>query len=324
MPKRKSQDHPLAHLTDATALITPYANTRAGFVQMALEKSYKATPMVAEARDLAEQLKFVKKAVALTHHDKVRGALLIAAGVSDKAAKHFDEDAKALAIEQFVSKFLLPAGEQFREEFVYRFLLTRGDSLGGAMRNVVGLLAQRRLSAALIARLRNASRPFWFRLGGTKRWIADDEQALAHHKLDEIKCLAWSDRAMNRVLVYNQKIPLTGNNIDLCLLNGSHEAFSSKSLELPSDFLALGELKGGIDPAGADEHWKTGNSALGRIRLGFSRRRCYPLLFFVGAAIEASMAKEIWRQLHAGELHYAANLTVDAQLASLCEWLTTL
>ena len=23
----------------------------------------------------------------------------------------------------------------------------------------------------------------------------------------------------------------------------------------------LGELKGGIDPAGADEHWKTGNAA---------------------------------------------------------------
>ena len=31
----------------------------------------------------------------------------------------------------------------------------------------------------------------------------------------------------------------------------------------------FGELKGGIDPAGADEHWKTGNSALVRIRKAF-------------------------------------------------------
>ncbi len=26
--------------------------------------------------------------------------------------------------------------------------------------------------------------------------------------------------------------------------------------------LMLGELKGGIDPAGADEHWKTANTVL--------------------------------------------------------------
>ena len=45
-------------------------------------------------------------------------------------------------------------------------------------------------------------------------------------------------------------------------------------------FVALGELKGGLDPAGADEHWKTANSALGRIRKGFAKKENKPFTFF--------------------------------------------
>jgi len=32
----------------------------------------------------------------------------------------------------------------------------------------------------------------------------------------------------------------------------------------------MGELKGGIDPAGADEHWKTANKALDKMRKPFT------------------------------------------------------
>lgn len=42
----------------------------------------------------------------------------------------------------FVANFLQPAGANFVEEFVFRFLLTRGDTLGGSMRNVGGLKGQ--------------------------------------------------------------------------------------------------------------------------------------------------------------------------------------
>jgi hypothetical protein len=34
--------------------------------------------------------------------------------------------------------------------------------------------------------------------------------------------------------------------------------------------IALGELKGGIDPGGADEHWKTAQAAFNRIRQAFT------------------------------------------------------
>ena len=86
----------------------------------------------------------------------------------------------------------------------------------------------------------------------------------------------------------------------------------------------MGELKGGIDPSGADEHWKTANSALERIRNSFVKQNLNPLTFFVGAAIEKAMAAEIYKQLIDGTLSNAANLTVEDQVISVCRWLLSL
>ena len=74
----------------------------------------------------------------------------------------------------------------------------------------------------------------------------------------------------------------------------------------------------------SDEHWKTANSALQRIERAFREDSHLPLLFYVGAAIERDMAKEIWQQLETGMLTNAANLTDENQLASLCLWLCQL
>jgi hypothetical protein len=81
---------------------------------------------------------------------------------------------------------------------------------------------------------------------------------------------------------------------------------------------------GGIDPAGADEHWKTARTALERIRTAFSKAGLAPQTFFVGAAIENKMAGEIWEQLTSGMLGNAANLNEENQIASISRWLCTL
>ena len=80
-----------------------------------------------------------------------------------------------------------------------------------------------------------------------------------------------------------------------------------------------------IDPAGADEHWKTGNSALNRIRSSFADAG-YPDMktSFIGAAIERSMAEEIYGQLEDGTLTNASNLTNNNQLVAYCNWLIEL
>lgn len=128
-------------------------------------------------------------------------------------------------------------------------------------------------------------------------------------------------------MIFNIKVPIVKNNVDLSLLNCAENEINSGAklaFYYPEKFIALGELKGGIDPAGADEHWKTANSALDRIRKAFATKKLKPYTFFVGAAIEKSMAKEIFTQLRKGTLTCAGNLTVDKHLVEICGWLIDL
>jgi len=104
----------------------------------------------------------------------------------------------------------------------------------------------------------------------------------------------------------------------------AHKTSTKQVLNELGRYLACGELKGGIDPAGADEHWKTANSALHRIRMHFDEHETKPKLFFCGAAIADAMAHEIFEQLGDGRLAYAANLTVPEQVDDLATWLITL
>jgi hypothetical protein len=130
-------------------------------------------------------------------------------------------------------------------------------------------------------------------------------------------------------LIYNLTVPQVRSNVDLCLFaceprvltdrESAKAAFNSAQL-----YLALGELKGGIDPAGADEHWKTARTALNRIQQSFARAGVTPHTFFIGAAIEKRMAEEIWQQLQEGELANAANLTNENQVVSVSRWLCSL
>lgn len=125
----------------------------------------------------------------------------------------------------------------------------------------------------------------------------------------------------------NTTIPVVQKNVDLSILNGTpdNELTGKKSIIHNIDaYIALGELKGGLDPAGADEHWKTANSALERIRKSFNAQKRKPHTYFIGAAIENSMASELFKQLKSGKLNNAANLTNDGQLSSICEWIINL
>ncbi|MDR2480503.1 MAG: hypothetical protein LBD48_14490, partial [Treponema sp.] len=87
------------------------------------------------------------------------------------------------------------------------------------------------------------------------------------------------------------------------------------------NYIALGELKGGIDPAGADEHWKTAKTALDRIKNAFMKNGFSPYLFFVGAAIEHKMAGEIFNNIKSKYINNAANLTKPEHITALSDWL---
>ena len=143
----------LQHLSAGADLITAPEEIRAGFVALALERSRRATPFVEQARALKISATRAKRPNELLEIEELRAALLTAAGFSEKATKQTTEKDQTGAIQDFIKKFLEPAGKNFVEELVYRFLLTRGDSLGGSMRNAAGKLGERKFTRSLISAL---------------------------------------------------------------------------------------------------------------------------------------------------------------------------
>ena len=310
------------HLKSDADLRTSRAAIRAGFVALALEKNRRATPYVAEARALMFAASRAKKPADLMAMSEIQSALLTAAGVSDKASKHLLAADKDAAITGLIEEFLTPAGDKFAEELTFRFLLTKGDTLGGSMRNVGGFMAQCLLTRAIVANLRLAGTAYRWLPRDSRTWIAmpDDDAGVEL----QARGIAWVVNNAARTLVYNFTVPIIGNNVDLCLFNCTPEKLSKETHKQGSVYLGLGELKGGIDPAGADEHWKTARTALTRIREAFGSQNFKPHTFFIGAAIEAKMAAEIWQMLKTGVLENAANLTDETQRASFTSWLCRL
>lgn len=312
----------LRHLSTGADLITASEEIRAGFVALALERSRQATPFVGQARALKVSAMSAKRPNDLLGIEGIRTALLTAAGFSEKASNHTNETDKTAAIQSFIEKFLEPAGANFVEELVYRFLLTRGDSLGGSMRNIAGKLAERKVTRAIISALTLTGTTYQWLNAVSNTWIkssSDDTDIEL-----SLKGLSWEKHRETRTLVYNRTIPLVRKNIDMCLLNCSPDEIKPTIYKIPERFIAFGELKGGIDPAGADKHWKTAQTALTRIRTAFANRDLSPDLFFIGAVIADSMAQEIWNQLEDGTLKNAANLTNPDQVASLSKWIVNL
>ena len=229
-----------------------------------------------------------------------------------------------MAIQELIDKFLKPAGADYIDEATFRYLLIKGDAVGGSMRNKIGALGQERLIRAIYSSMSVRGVRCNRLLKESKRWSTVNLGEAGAEA--NIKALNWTNDSGERILVFNATIPTVKNNVDICLFSSNIDDYDLKALVRHDErALMFGELKGGIDPAGADEHWKTGNTALNRIRTSFAAAG-YPQMrtSFVGAAIERAMAEEIYAQLESGTLTNATNLTNNNQLIEYCNWLIEL
>ena len=141
----------------------------------------------------------------------------------------------------------------------------------------------------------------------------------------EVRALSWANARGNRTLIFNCNVPAVRKEcVDMCLLSTDPQ-LCDEAVKNKGAYIALGELKGGLDPAGAKTN--TGRrpllpSTASAPRLPVSL--ITPSTFFIGAAIVSAMADEIWNQPQAGILTNAANLTNPDQLASISSWLVQL
>ncbi|MCJ7925149.1 MAG: hypothetical protein MUW55_04045 [Pantoea vagans] len=178
-----------------------------------------------------------------------------------------------------------------------RYLLTCGDALGGMMRNVVGQSAQNFITENIFQRLQNLN--------------LNPQRIIRGNKTTQIY---WQ----NRRVFFDQKPRFINKSVDIIVVGGISAL--NANLEDPNDYVCCGELKGGIDPAGADEHWKTAWTALNRIHEVFAiSNLSRPKLVFLGAAIENSMAQEIFNLMQTGWLNGAANIRNSMQLQEIID-----
>jgi len=211
------------------------------------------------------------------------------------------------------------------EELVYRYLLIKGDALGGKDRNLAGMLGERKFLRTLLSVFHIAGISYKWRDKETQQW--NDKRKNTTSVENKINAIQWTTNRNSKLLLMNIIVPIVRKNIDISIINGSISDLKKgkESIIYRADkYVALGEFKGGIDPAGADEHWKTANSALVRIRNGFNKLEEKPQTFFIGAAIEKAMANELFHDLQKNKLNNVANLTDDQQLTDLCNWIAQL
>ncbi len=307
------------HVTCAEDLVTTQSAVRAGFVAMALEKNKRSVPFVEEGRALKAAAAAANKPTDLLSMTSIRPSILTASGLSDKALNHLNEEDKISAIKNLIEQFLEPAGDDFVEELVYRFLLIKGDGLGGSMRNLAGSFAEQLFKRAIISALSIRKKAFYWQSKKFKRWI---DAKTSVRDTEDVTGISWHNHSA-RTMVFNKNVALIKKNIDISLLASGHHNIAA-DLKDPRKYIILGEIKGGIDPAGADEHWKTARTAIERILDGFSVEELSIKTVFIGAAIERAMAEEMWHWLHSGKLSNAANLTNKDHVAAICNWIVDL
>lgn len=290
-----------------------------------IEKNIIARTYIEEAKVLKFMVRKARSPKDVVLCNSVRGGLLTASGLQATAFNQLNASDKVTAIWGRLHDAPGLKTKDFVEELESRYILAKHNTFRTDEQSLATSLAQRKFLRCLISVLSLAGVEYSWKDRKTKKWISGPTGEVNVERL--MNALHWRIDDRDRLLLTNLKVPLIDKNVDLVLLDAIPADWQGKDRSLliqTSRYVALGELKGGVDPAGADEHWKTADTALTRSRTHFQSQRLMPPTFFIGAAIERSMAVEIVGQLEKGILNRAANLTRDDQLVLVCEWLINL
>ncbi|MCE2434923.1 MAG: hypothetical protein J4F29_18660 [Candidatus Latescibacteria bacterium] len=321
---------PIYHPSEITT--TP-AETAEGFLQQSMRQFELASPFVSRIIEAQRKLAHIGPDLenllqAAERNQEIIEILMGALGLTEKArnAIGFEETKKLLRIHIEARKQDLLEPDIINN-ILYRYALNCGDQLGGVKRNDTGKQAEIKFGEYLLTRMQTKYKNLGVcylqrKINNFMTLLGTDISVLLESGLS---ALQWP----GRILAFNMKCPFVGsrgNNVDIILLrtprNISTRTDVSALLREKENYILCGELKGGIDPAGADEHWKTARSALDRIAESFATQA--PELVFIGAAIEESMGQEIIQRMEKGKLAGVANLCKPQQIERLVNWLVDL
>ena len=307
-------------INDYKSLVTTQEQIRKGFLQVALEKNMVSDPFIRNAYAFKSMVSNTRSVDDLLNIDKIKPFLVAASGISEKSLAHLTDNDKDYIINEFIENKIKPSSYPYVDNIIYHYLLAKGDSIGGLIRNRIGSLGQEKLIRHFLSCLSVRGIQYKWKKRKSSIWKTTPVNDLGIEK--DLKEIYWKINNNDRILTFNRNIKIVNKNVDICLVNSNPDNFENGKILLDiSKILMIGELKSGIDPAGADEHWKTANTSLERVRNSFKRHNIDINTSFIAAAIENSMAKEIYEQLKEDKLNFAANLNNDDQMTEYCNWI---
>ena len=305
------------YITSPESLVTSKEQTENAFINVVKEKQKNLDNVCIEVKKVRCALDKIKTVNELKKCKELRQVILMAAGLSEKAINLLSTDSKDKIFNDFIATL---SESEFREEILNRYLIVKGDSFGGSIRNKIGIRGEILLVFSVLKVLKEKSIDFDILEKKSKGWTKN-----TYSNIENIVAIHWEVENQHRLLLLRRTIPLISKNVDICLCNSSISEYETANiLEDIDKMLMLGEIKSGAAPAGADEHWKTANTALNRIREGYQKHKKCPKTSFLANSITLHMAKEIYSQLNSGVLSNAANLNNQNQLKEYCNWLISL
>ena len=195
-------------------MVTTHEQTRAGFLNIALEKNKVGDPYVKNALAFKAMVANTKGPDEFLDMPEIRPFVLTASGLSEKSMKYLDEGDQTAAIKELIENFLKPSGSDYIDETIYRYLLIKGDAVGGTMRNRIGALGEERLIRAILSNM-NVQ-------GIEYDWMANIQGSFpwAHKSCDDteieknMKALHWKNSKGDRVLGFNLNVPTVKKNVE--------------------------------------------------------------------------------------------------------------
>ena len=229
-----------------------------------------------------------------------------------------------------VSRLLVHSGVS-HSRHVQMLMANLGESLGGSSRNEVGRMAMALVMRPLIEHLwehdyvesitlstrvslvpgeeRDTSKTVLIAPDVDVRTILDASEA-SYVKYQEIRL------RNGVVLVVDKQIGWRDRQ------GREFEASADlQSMRGEADLLWGAEVKGGADPTGSDEHWKTASRALARaLEAAQDSGNPKPPLSFIGTTIVRKVALEIKAWIDRGDLVSAYNLTKIIEQSEYRKW----
>lgn len=276
------------------------------------------------------QLVFYYRNIALLSRKVMRGVGLDIENFEVLGLTPSEEIARNLAtyFNEITSKLVLAGGVSPYRHIVM-MTANLGDSLGGTSRNEVGRIAMTRVIKPLILYLHskgNLSQILYSLKGQIVVNDGEDDETegdgAVKRKLLKITPQTDIETTLDNFetfrVVYHELEAVNGSKL---LFNRQlkWEADTGEEHKVgpdlhssvgDNDMLWAAELKGGADPAGSDEHWKTATEALDRIiRAAEATNRQQPMLSFIATILVDRVAQDAQNWIDQGKLTSVYNLT---------------